>query len=116
MNSEQPQSSQFAPKTQEFQNVAEFLVQQREEERLAEEHQMMGQLQGQDQSSRDQTIDEDEEDGDDAEIQEMKAKFNQILANFDHETSGTLDKNRRLASNGNSQTTGYFKGGVPQEL
>ena len=33
----------------------------------------------------------EEADEDDTEIQEMKAKFNQILANFDNDVSGDRD-------------------------
>ncbi len=46
----------------------------------------------------------------------MKAKFNQILANFDHDNSGARDGDQRALNNGNSQQTGYFRGGVPQNL
>lgn len=64
---------------------------------------------------------EDEEDGvgDDQEIQDMKAKFNQILANFDNENSSAKESDQRGQSNvanGSSQQTGYFRGGVPHEL
>ena len=48
----------------------------------------------------------------------MKAKFNQILANFDNENKHNQEGVKQFA-NGNSnttQSTGYFKGGVPQEL
>lgn len=66
--------------------------------------------------------DEDEDEGgvgDDQEIQDMKAKFNQILANFDNENSGAKEGDQRGQSNvanGSSQQTGYFRGGVPHEL
>ena len=49
----------------------------------------------------------------------MKAKFNQILANFDNENSGAKEGDQRGQSNvanGSSQQTGYFRGGVPHEL
>ena len=45
--------------------------------------------------------DGDELDKDDTEIQEMKAKFNQILANFDNDISGDRDGLRQLLLNGN---------------
>ena len=43
----------------------------------------------------------EEADEDDTEIQEMKAKFNQILANFDNDASGDRDGLRQLLLNGN---------------
>ena len=43
----------------------------------------------------------EEVDEDDTEIQEMKAKFNQILANFDNDVSGDRDGLRQLLINGN---------------
>ena len=66
---------------------------------------------------------EDDEEEEDADIQEMKAKFNQILANFDNEQHAHANNQKQLltmggqSNGGGSQTTtGYFKGGVPQEL
>ena len=84
--------SQFgAQKPEQFQNVAEFLREQREEERRQEERQLAehlrryGNVAGQgndcqeaeeDETENDEAGDEEEGEEDDAEIQEMKAKFN----------------------------------------
>ena len=49
----------------------------------------------------------------------MKAKFNQILANFDHKSSGKANgkNNNNMQQQPQSQhATGYFKGGVPQSI
>ena len=98
-------ASSFPQKTQEFQNVAQFLKQQREEELLAENNNEQMGVDGQ--AGGESSGNEDDED-DDVEIQEMKAKFNQILANFDQEQhQGTTTSN-------SAKQTGYFKGGVPQ--
>ena len=47
---------------------------------------------------------DDEEDDDDNEIQEMKAKFNQILANFDNDRNVNRDsgQQRALTTGGSS--------------
>ena len=60
--------------------------------------------------------DEEEYEEDDGEIGEMKAKFNQILSNFDNEHH--LQQQKSMSTGGSLQNytgpgTGYFVGGAP---